>query len=78
MTNSNVKKKNLVAAYEKLVEVMGDKGPRYCRNALSKLVSIAAQYQGELSEQEQLSDEFKTIQDIYTFFDEVEHGPPLA
>jgi|GEM_PF-6538102 len=75
--STKVKKKNLVKAYEILTQTMGAKGPRYCRNALTKLVSIAAQYQGELSEQEQLSDEFKTIQDMYEFFDHVEHGPPL-
>ena len=35
---------------------------------------LAAQYQNELSEDEQLACEFKTLQDIYDFFDEVEHG----
>lgn len=74
---TKVKKKKLVKAYELLMQTMGDNGPRYCRNALVRLLSIAAQFQDELSEQQELSNEFKTIQDMYDFFDHVEHGPPL-
>jgi len=61
-------------AYTYLSRIMGGSTPRHCRNAITRASLIVAQYQDELSEEEQLTDEFKTLQDIYDFFDEIEFG----